>query len=176
MTWIEVTDTAVKIGLGALITATSGFVLLWKNHKHEIKKERWRRAQDTLEEISREFELVHNHLVARASTNFYTQKSIESINKMLGNEIEDTNKQIDRILKQTRDDFLGLYTLEGKLLLLAGKDEEKLLREYRLTATKLEDIAITSKDVVERLRPVVNELHQKREIFYESISKLYKKP
>ena len=70
MTWIEVADTAVKIGLGALITAIGGFIILWKTHCHEVKKERWRRTQNTLEDISREFEEVHNYLIWRATTNF----------------------------------------------------------------------------------------------------------
>src|SRR5690554_3795992 len=37
---MEVIDSAVKIGLGALITAISGYLILWRNQSFEEKK-RW---------------------------------------------------------------------------------------------------------------------------------------
>jgi len=39
MTWIEVIDSAVKIGLGAMISAVAGFFMLFRNQKHEITKD-----------------------------------------------------------------------------------------------------------------------------------------
>ncbi|WP_346338311.1 hypothetical protein [Vibrio parahaemolyticus] len=40
LTWIDVADTAIKIGLGSLITALSGLVILKKNQSHELNKNR----------------------------------------------------------------------------------------------------------------------------------------
>ena len=40
ITWIDVADTAVKIGLGALISAISGYIVLKIKLSHEEKKER----------------------------------------------------------------------------------------------------------------------------------------
>ncbi|WP_298943200.1 hypothetical protein [uncultured Psychromonas sp.] len=37
--WVDVADTAVKIGLGSLITAVSGYFVLSKTHTHDDKKE-----------------------------------------------------------------------------------------------------------------------------------------
>ncbi len=39
LTWINVVDTAVKIGLGATISALSGYIVLIKSQRHEIHKE-----------------------------------------------------------------------------------------------------------------------------------------
>ena len=39
MTWIEVIDSAVKIGLGAIISAVAGFLMLFRNQKHELTKD-----------------------------------------------------------------------------------------------------------------------------------------
>jgi len=39
MTWIEVLDSAVKIGLGAIISAAAGFLMLFRNQKHELTKD-----------------------------------------------------------------------------------------------------------------------------------------
>ena len=37
--WVEVADSAVKIGLGALITIVGGWITLKLTHRHEIRKE-----------------------------------------------------------------------------------------------------------------------------------------
>lgn len=37
MSWIEIVDSAVKIGLGAFISALASYLILNKNHKHEIE-------------------------------------------------------------------------------------------------------------------------------------------
>ncbi len=39
MTKLEVIDSALKIGLGSLITAVSGYIILLLTQKHEIAKE-----------------------------------------------------------------------------------------------------------------------------------------
>ncbi len=40
LTWIDVADTAIKIGLGSLITALSGIAILKKTQSHELNKDR----------------------------------------------------------------------------------------------------------------------------------------
>ncbi|BCU57720.1 peptidase M14 [Enterobacter kobei] len=37
--WVDVADSAVKIGLGALITIVGGWITLKLTHRHEIRKE-----------------------------------------------------------------------------------------------------------------------------------------
>ncbi|EOV9576584.1 peptidase M14 [Cronobacter sakazakii] len=37
--WVEVADSAVKIGLGALITIVGGWITLKLTHRHELRKE-----------------------------------------------------------------------------------------------------------------------------------------
>jgi len=39
MEWVEVADSAVKIGLTALITSVASYLVLKKNHRHEVDKE-----------------------------------------------------------------------------------------------------------------------------------------
>ncbi len=38
--WVEVIDTAIKIGLGVVIAGISGYVALIKSQSHELKKGR----------------------------------------------------------------------------------------------------------------------------------------
>jgi len=176
MTWIEVTDTAIKIGLGAIITAIGGCIILSKTHAHELKKEKWKRTQDTLEGISKEFETIHKHLIERATTNFSIKKGIKSMEQLMGKEPSDVDGFTFKALEQTKEDFLNLYSLEGRLLLLGGTKQQKLMEQYRLTATKIEGIPITSPGIVNELKPIVDELYQKRSDLYDSISHLYTTP
>lgn len=39
MEWVEVADSVVKIGLTAIITSVASYLVLRKNHRHEVDKE-----------------------------------------------------------------------------------------------------------------------------------------
>ena len=39
MEWIEVTDTAIKIGLGAAITGVTAYFIASRSHQHEFERE-----------------------------------------------------------------------------------------------------------------------------------------
>src|SRR5277367_4686441 len=56
MTWIEVTDNAIKIGLGALIAGAITLLLSKSSSAHELRKEKIRRRSDMLERIAEDFE------------------------------------------------------------------------------------------------------------------------
>ncbi|HCL7330964.1 TPA: hypothetical protein N2X32_004052, partial [Escherichia coli] len=55
-TWVEVVDTAVKIGFGGIITLTGTFIISKMNHKHEFDKDKSRRYYDSLESVSTQIE------------------------------------------------------------------------------------------------------------------------
>ncbi|WP_351188639.1 hypothetical protein [Shewanella sp. TB4-MNA-CIBAN-0142] len=70
LTWINVADTAIKIGLGALITAVSGYLVLKQTHDHGNNKERKDRFYNLQEDrkamyinfLSQSISLVQTHL------------------------------------------------------------------------------------------------------------------
>lgn len=70
LTWINVVDTAVKIGLGAMISAASGYVIFVKTQANEVKKEektRFYKLQDEkkskyVEFLSQSQDLIQSHL------------------------------------------------------------------------------------------------------------------
>ncbi|MGV3591134.1 MAG: hypothetical protein ACO1PZ_05550 [Gammaproteobacteria bacterium] len=74
MTWIDVVDTAVKVGLGALISAISGFFVLAKNQAHENSKEarihfyklQEERKTKYVEFLAQSLELLQCHLFSSA--------------------------------------------------------------------------------------------------------------
>lgn len=57
MEWVEVADSAVKIGLTALITSLASYFFLKKNHSHEVNKEiralKQAKAEESKENYSR---------------------------------------------------------------------------------------------------------------------------
>jgi hypothetical protein len=56
ITWIEVADTAVKIGLGATITGLSAYVLAGRNHSHTLARDLTSRRVSILEEACADVE------------------------------------------------------------------------------------------------------------------------
>lgn len=74
MTWVDVVDTAVKVGLGALISAISGFLVLARSQAHENDKEAkvyFYKAQEEkklkyVEFLAQSLELIQTHLSSSA--------------------------------------------------------------------------------------------------------------
>jgi len=60
MTWIEVVDSAVKIGLGALITGIITFVLSTTQHRNDQKKAKVAREFEMLKEVAEKVETFNN--------------------------------------------------------------------------------------------------------------------
>lgn len=58
ITELQVIDTAIKIGLGSLITLVGTFLVTWLNHRNERKKESRKRFYDSLESVSSNIEEV----------------------------------------------------------------------------------------------------------------------
>jgi hypothetical protein len=52
MTWIAVADSAVKIGLGALITGLIAFILSTTQHRNDRKKAKVAREFEMLKEVA----------------------------------------------------------------------------------------------------------------------------
>lgn len=53
--WVGVVDTAIKIGLGAVVAGISGYVVLIKSQSHELEKERRARYFDMQEEKKKKY-------------------------------------------------------------------------------------------------------------------------
>ncbi|WP_145927154.1 hypothetical protein [Jeongeupia sp. USM3] len=83
LTWVEVADTAIKIGLGTLITAVSGYLVLRKTQQAEVLKERKNRfykLQENKAEIyvnflSQSHSLVQAYLLSSCTCNTDEYKS-----------------------------------------------------------------------------------------------------
>ncbi len=83
LSWINVADTAIKIGMGSLITAASGYLILSKNHSYEEQKEKRvqffkqqeEKKEKYVEFLSQSQSLVQSHLFTSCMANTDEYKS-----------------------------------------------------------------------------------------------------
>ena len=124
MTWIEVIDSAVKIGLGALIAGVIAFLLSSTRHRNELKKAK----------VDREFEMLKQ--VAEKAENFnqtalkYWSLSSDWRRRLaIDNSIE---KPIELSIAQNDffDSFKELTKAESLLLLFGYGNASLKVREY----------------------------------------------
>jgi hypothetical protein len=109
VTPIEVVDTAVKIGLGALISGVAGYFIARLN----LEKDRAASRRQTLESIADQVQTATEALTSQDP------------------KPEDAWK--------SRDDFLKAFpSIEAKLLLLGEKHSLLALRDYMSTASTLQ--------------------------------------
>ncbi|EAA6274353.1 hypothetical protein DU195_17660 [Salmonella enterica subsp. enterica serovar Telhashomer] len=126
-TWVEVVDTAVKIGLGGIITLTGTFIISRMNHKHEFNKDKNRRYYDCLEVVSEQIEDM-THVSLR-----YWALVIEWVrnNEQYGLGLtEKRQEELNKTKSDLFDQFKNLTVAESKLLLLGLTESSLFLRDY----------------------------------------------
>jgi len=170
---IEVMDTAVKIGLGGVITLLGTYAVTKLNHNHEHSKEIKKRHYDTLESVGGNIEEV-THISLR-----YWALIIEWVrNHHQGMELTDKRQaELDKTKIDLFDQFKSLTVAESKLLLLGLKEPSALLRDYGefLVEMRRSYYDGNSSLTEENMNCVRNELLKKRQLLFNSLSNAYKK-
>lgn len=168
MTTIEVIDTAVKIGLGGLLTIIGTFFVTRLNHKHEYKKEKAKRYFDALEQTSALIEeTTHVSLRYWALVNEWVYHG--ELAPQREEELENTKVNLF-------NEFKSLTVAESKLLLLGLEKQATLLREYGTHLGKMRSNyfvgkkGLTNNDMAE-IRTI---MLTKREELFKELSNAYK--
>jgi hypothetical protein len=172
VTWIEVVDTAVKIGLSGIIAAIAGYVLAKRSQKHELDKEYFRRRQDVIERVSVEFSAVHmvffNICIGYSSLidHIHTGLPVDS----------ETRDLYGRHIRDIGENLHKMHVLEGQLLVGGALEATDAMRRYRLHATDVNDMLrlehpTKTKDEV---HAATEELCRKRDAFFYALSKAFK--
>lgn len=172
ITTIEVIDTAVKIGLGGLITIIGTIAIAKLNHKHDFNKERARRHFDALERVGEYVEEV-THIALR-----YWALIMEWArnNKQGLGLAENRKEELKKTKLELFDSFKNLTVAEAKLLLLGMNGTSILLRDYgdflKSMRRKYYDgkMSLTESEM-EKVR---EELLDKRQALFKSLSVSYK--
>jgi hypothetical protein len=172
ITWIEIADTAVKIGLGAIITGASAYILARHNRSKSIEQEYLFKHREVMESVTLDIEEMTHVLLKYWSFILDWARNKEK-------EINNTQEKSDQI-KTLRLEvfslFKGLSSAEGRLLLLGCKEQQVCLREYGEKISEFYRYASRNNDEMDCA--VLDEwrfkLLENRESLYSSLSKEYK--
>lgn len=123
---LDIVDTAVKIGLGALISGLATYGVTKLNHDKDIEKSKSKRQRELLEEIASQTEEFSNIVLK------YWAYMVEHV-RYVEREIEvseDLKSRIENAARELFEKFSKLSSAEGKLILLGANKAQELIREY----------------------------------------------
>lgn len=172
MTSLEVLDTAVKVGLGALI---SGFATYWtasRKTKDDLARDRLLRHQTLIESTAEQVE-VFSHLVLR-----YWALMVELV-RYRGQKLSwppARQAELEKTKTDIFNSFSGMTSAESKLLLLGHTQAQTILREYGEFVRDFRrraydgNIALTEKELDDDR----DKLLELRERLYVSLGKAYR--
>jgi len=120
--YLEIVDTAVKIGLGALISGVATYYVTKSKHTHEIEKEAKLRRSELLEEISVAIQSTANAITKamHVATNATKQADDEKMLRLV-------SEAVDVFLEA----FKQLNSAEGRANLLGESELNSVLDRMR---------------------------------------------
>lgn len=126
MTYLEVIDTAVKVGLGALISGGSAYWMAKSKTRDDYRRERLNRHHGLLEKSAEQLESF-SHVVLR-----YWALIIEWVRYKDKNIAMPPERveELDKTKVELFSAFSDLTSAESKLLLLGHAEAQKLLRNF----------------------------------------------
>ena len=123
MTLLEILDTSIKIGLGALITGVIAYFNQKANISASVAKENLLYNRNLLTSISKDVEEI-NHLILKMWAIFEFEAKQESINKAK------ITERLDPLRTSLFNDFNLLSKNEGLLFLHGYLEQQEKLRFY----------------------------------------------
>jgi hypothetical protein len=169
MTSLELADTAVKIGLGAVIAGAFALLSSRRQHIQELDRERVKRRERVLEKTAEEFELAYQALSAK----------YERI-AGLANVVIDAKYRVNaQDCLSGIDDFGRLHVIESRLLLLGLRPEAEMVMHFRQIAGEFEKMAlpkVQSHPDPQALSLKLEALFQQRVAIYGRLAQFYDDP
>ncbi|NQD57436.1 hypothetical protein HP546_19045 [Pseudomonas sp. CM25] len=171
-TWIEIADTAVKIGLGAVVTGLATLVNNRLSHAKNAEKDRHAKNVEILESVTLAVEEATHALLKHWSFIVDWARSVDS-----GREI---TKEREQTITDARTElfhlFKGLTNSEGRLLLLGYAEQQKKLREFGTLISEYHRYSSRNNDLIEvtELEAWRLKILQGREELYAVLNKAYR--
>jgi len=172
MTYLEIIDTAVKIGLGALITGASTYLLAVRNHKKELEKMSFQRRLDSLEESS---ELAEKFIIAWLSF----ASTLGGIYKgRNAPEVAFSAKQWERIMSKDKallEARATQYLVVAKLRLIGATSAADKLNDFHKIIGQFRDPLILQRETPnkENFYETRKEAKSLIDAFHQEMSSLY---
>lgn len=173
MTTLDIIDTAVKIGFGALISGATAYVITRLKYRSDLNKELLSRRQVLLERVANQVEELNRvYLKYYASMLNFIRDKKEGI-EWSGYE-KDEHKEVTKDLNAG---FQELTSAEAKLLLLGETDAYDTLRTYgtKIHAFTQKVVYGNRENLEERdIVSLMNEIREARINFYRVLSQQFK--
>jgi hypothetical protein len=166
-TLIQLGETSLKMGFGALIAVFSGWFMLRRSANLSNAPRENRRLQ-ILEEVSSQVGAV-THVFAKYST-----LVVESI--QLGDQWHINRKmELDAVNIELAAEFKKLADAEAKLLMIGEKNLERSLRMYAARVAQFrKNVYVGRTDLTnEQINALKQSIFQVREQFYDFLSRKY---
>ena len=170
MTWIEVVDSAVKIGLGALIAGVITFLLSSTQHRNELKKSKVEREFEILKEVAEKVENFNT-----IALNYWAFATDWRRRLVPDSSLPKSNGFLDSQNKLF-DSFSELTKAESLLLLFGYGSAQIKLREYGETVIALKkrvesvDIPFDHNDTANYRKSMID----KRSELFRLLNEIYK--
>lgn len=171
ITWVNVADTAVKVGLGALIAGGFGALTVWLTHMKETKKEFEAKRRQLIEEV-----MISVDEFSREVSLFWALLMNGVYKKKKGELAQRDKEEIALKEREVFEKFNELNSSKSKLLLISEKDCHSSLSEYREVAADFFKLSSIHNDGLtqEALNEHKEKMQTRRDAFFERLSIAYK--
>lgn len=188
LTWIQVIDSAIKIGLGALISGAATYWATKTSHSRDLEKHSILRIKELIEKISQEFEIFWD-----AYRNYYMVSLGNIAKNQVNEEPSNPSKIVENIFairefkgasETVREKIKNLSTVQALLLLLDDEASNEIIERLALETEKymfetekyMKDTTNFDRLDILFLKKCHNELLDLRKSFYKNISSIFKRP
>ena len=124
LTALQIVDTAVKIGLGALISGLATYFVVKAGHKEELRRERLKRKSELIERVASQVEEV-THVALKYWATVTTLATRPNYSR---------REKAEALLPELQDELFAAFkemsSAEGLLLLIGESRSQALLRSY----------------------------------------------
>ena len=171
-TWIEIADTAIKVGLGAALSGISALLINRQAHNKSLEKENNARHKEILESVTLSIEELAHALLKYWSFILEWAKNNE---KGVAASKEKT-EAITELRGEVFNLFKGLTNSEGRLLLIGCVEQQKKLREYGALIAEFYRYASRNNEEMQssELESWRSRILEAREQLYSSLNKSYR--
>jgi hypothetical protein len=165
ITPIDVVDSAVKIGLGAIISGLATYWLAKASHDKTVEKERAQRKRDLLEIVAEQVARFDQFALS------YWEKVVNWLAFTPPTEpmSETLRAELTKLESAIYDGYKELKSAEAKLLLLGEVKCQRLLRDYGIFVTIYRQDTIGARTLeVDKLKEYKEQLRQSARGFLTS--------
>lgn len=172
MTWVEVLDTAIKIGLGGLIAGIFALINSHLSTHRQREREAAARRWSALEDISAKLETVLFDVTSQYEE--YMDYLKEGLRVGVGIKEDDWRAAHTSISSMLREKQLQIQQLEGRLMLYFPTEITEHLHRIRQLMDNLLDISRPwgELDFVSESERIFAQVEEARRRFYAQLTKL----